>query len=125
MLLSSVRVGAAVQKPPEDCLVCGHACCCPDVCAPLIKKMNKEKAAKHCGTDGFVAMSCDQPESVCRIQSAPPVGLAEGRPESDRPNPQFLVLNRINLSSHTEQGNHFDHHALNPFSIAFDSNTRN
>ncbi len=121
LILSPISSGASIQKPPEDCLVCGHACCCPEVCAPLIKKMKEAKAAKHCGAEGPGSdVSCNQPDSICRIQSVPPMGFSGGRAETDWPNPQFTDLKEADVSAQRAKGALFDHCPLGSFSLALD-----
>jgi hypothetical protein len=44
----------AFRPPPgPDCPLCGHACCCPDICRPLLQKQK------------VVPGRCDR-ESLCR-----------------------------------------------------------
>ena len=63
------------QSRKEDCPICGHACCCPDVCAPLIKEMKKKKAMSCCASMNSShrkneLQGCDSPFSTCRMGSS-------------------------------------------------------
>ena len=75
LLIPSGPVNAFSQKPSEDCVICGHACCCPEMCKPMIKKM-KEDAASHCGVPAKrpkASNGCEQPLSVCSLTPKDPV----------------------------------------------------
>ncbi len=73
--------GAAPKKQPADCAVCGHVCCCPDVCAKIIK--NRKSAAPSSGADAPAQDPCGVSEAQCRL------GPLEGNPaflrEAGRP----------------------------------------
>src|SRR5262245_49740096 len=56
LIVPSFSAGPLPQKPPEDCIICGHACCCPEVCAPKLKAMKKKKV-----------MACHLPDSICKV----------------------------------------------------------
>ncbi|MBK8422378.1 MAG: chorismate-binding protein [Elusimicrobia bacterium] len=64
LLAPLVLVVAPRPAPPApDCPVCGHACCCPDLCRPLLKKYRA------------VPGRCDR-ESFCRSEeNRPPTSL--------------------------------------------------
>lgn len=55
-LFGTVPFQRFVPRPAASCEICGHACCCPTVCA-------KRRAAR-------AAAQCEAPESLCRIQPA-------------------------------------------------------
>lgn len=79
LLLPSMPNHSFAQALPEDCAVCGHACCCPEMCKPLIKKMK----------------ACDQPDSLCHLQSTPTSRDLNFKSESECPNSRFLVLSYV------------------------------
>jgi hypothetical protein len=58
-LATSLPIQAKTESAPAsvDCHMCGHACCCPEVCAAELKAQRE-------------AQSCDQPETACRIESS-------------------------------------------------------
>jgi hypothetical protein len=117
MLIGFIIVGSAPIQPAaqfqqqEDCVVCGHACCCPEMCKPLIKKI-KPEAASHCSTQQSRKRSkiesCDQPNSICRLQSAPPAGILNLKNEGGWPNLRFTVLADVNPSSRTSKESIFE-----------------
>lgn len=95
IIVGSVPIQPAAQfQQQEDCVVCGHACCCPEMCKPLINKM-KVDAASHCSMQQsrkqLKVESCDQLNSICRLQSAPSAGILNLKIESFWPNPQLTV----------------------------------
>ncbi len=102
LLVPAAPINSSAQKLPEDCVVCGHACCCPEMCKPLIKKM-KEDAASHCSMQRSQKQSkvesCDQPNSICRLQRAPPAGILNLKNEAAWPNPRLAILGDVNPSS--------------------------
>jgi hypothetical protein len=72
-----IQSQSAPQKQ-EDCVICGHACCCPEMCAPKIKELKKKKAHSHCGVSAVketAAKGCDQPLSICSLTSNDPISL--------------------------------------------------
>jgi hypothetical protein len=49
---------AVPPAAPPDCVLCGHACCCPELCA-------RKRAAR-------AAESCDRSETSCRLEKDTP-----------------------------------------------------
>ena len=96
-----VQSGGAEPKV-ETCLICGHVCCCPEMCQPLIEK-NKKEAASHCSVKRNSPQpkiqSCDLPNSVCQLQSVPSPGFLNFKNEGKFSDPQMTVLSDIDPSS--------------------------
>jgi hypothetical protein len=46
---------------PQDCAICGHACCCPEMCKPLI-----EKAKTSCHNE-TAACQMDRKEDAAQL----------------------------------------------------------
>jgi hypothetical protein len=85
LLVPMGPINSFAQKPPQDCPICGHVCCCPEMCAPKIKEL-KDKQSHQ-------AARCYQDMASCRLQSAPnPTGLIHTRENLTIPNPQNGIL---------------------------------
>jgi hypothetical protein len=69
--------GISSPLKPEDCVICGHACCCPEICAPKIKELKGKKAPSHCSVPEKSyktgAHGCDQPVSICQFSPSDPI----------------------------------------------------
>ena len=90
------RSGWAAQQP-SDCVVCGHACCCPEMCKPIIEKMKKE-AASHCGVSPErqdVLKGCNQSLSVCGLAPKEPVSSFAFQDRSLLSRPLSVVVGAI------------------------------
>lgn len=77
VLGSYPTAGSATQPKQIDCPICGHICCCPEICAPKIKELKKKRGLLHCPvtSDRPVKMKqgCDQPVTICRFKSTDPI----------------------------------------------------
>ena len=65
-------LSATIKGAPQDCVICGHACCCPEMCAPKIAELKaRERAAR---------LSICEREAACRIDAADnaPARLSKG-----------------------------------------------
>jgi len=49
-LVTPAGLSAAPRSLQEDCVICGHACCCPEMCAPKIAELKALKKAQSCGS---------------------------------------------------------------------------
>ncbi len=97
LLVPTGPVNAFSQKPSEECAICGHVCCCPEMCAPKIKELKEKQSRAHSG--------CDQGFSKCRLQSSEtPSGLINTRESITFSNPQVRILSVL---SNTQQGQEF------------------
>lgn len=66
--------GAAFTPPPpaKDCVMCGHACCCPDECASALEELKAKQRAVS-------GSSCDVKATDCQLSSsgAPVAGVIQ------------------------------------------------
>ncbi len=106
LIMPTGPVNASPQKISEDCTICGHVCCCPEICKPLIEKRKKE-AASHCSVapekKQAKAELCDQSASSCQIQKLPPAGIVNFRNEAICSSPRLMILGDVQFSSGLSQ----------------------
>lgn len=73
ILVPAAPLKSVAQKLPENCIICGHACCCPEMCAPKIKKMKEE--ANHNSHKNL--KGCASSSETCRLQSSDAEGFIQ------------------------------------------------
>lgn len=81
ILLPSAPLRASVMKPAEDCPICGHVCCCPEICALKIREM---RSVKSCSSN-----SCKMSAGNSRAMTNSKDSLI--RPEPDPRTLSFTV----------------------------------
>lgn len=123
LLIPAGPTSAYAQKAPQDCVVCGHACCCPDVCAPKILEMIKKD--RLCGQPlkrhvSKTRASCDRPKAICSIQSEPLSGLINLRNETIWPNTKLAFVDYTRLLRNAGQERFFDTENISSLSIAME-----
>jgi len=61
LLVPAGPINGFVHKPPADCPICGHVCCCPEMCALKLKGMrscaNDLSTCKISRKDGRAAVN--------------------------------------------------------------------
>jgi hypothetical protein len=108
LAMPPVPVRAAQSNETEICLMCGHVCCCPEVCAA--KKIELQKKAA----------GCDMKSAQCRIQPEAPTGLMNSKQEASNPSPQMVLLGRAALMSRFSGQTIFDPPYFQSFSTPFE-----
>lgn len=90
--------GFASRQKVEDCSICGHVCCCPEICASKIKEVKKKEAPSHCSVEHSEhsdAKGCNQPVSICRITSKEPFAALLLEEKTVLINPRAGILGSV------------------------------
>jgi hypothetical protein len=96
------------QTKPEDCVVCGRVCCCPEICAPIIKeRQNKKNQNVSCCSMENMEIADTKERSqtlmMCGLSSKDPVSAlaAQDRLIVFRPVSFFVGIAHSNASHST------------------------
>jgi hypothetical protein len=102
LLGNSFTTVRAAPVVAQDCVVCGHQCCCPEKCAPLMAELRtREAALEKCSLPGFQCEIASAPDALISLSDENARALKPRLTFLSRVKPRRLVVSSVILSDAT------------------------
>jgi len=89
LILGSWPVGQSNAGKNDECSICQHVCCCPEMCAAKLAALQRKS-------------NCDQSFARCKIGASPVTGLSVQQENGSVALPKMFVFQLLNSTPSSE-----------------------